>query len=74
MQILMDDISNSDILQADHLIKKFDNFTAVNDVSISVKKGEIFGFLGPLPQHSEISPSPDTTFKKIVSTLENILE
>lgn len=47
MQILVDDISNSDILQANHLIKKFDNFTAVNDVSISVKKGEIFGFLGP---------------------------
>lgn len=29
------------------LIKKFGDFTAVNQVSFSVGKGEIFGFLGP---------------------------
>lgn len=28
------------------LTVKFDNFTAVNNISFSVKKGEIFGFLG----------------------------
>src|ERR1700732_2454328 len=32
---------------AEHLVRKFGVFTAVNDVSFEVKKGEIFGFLGP---------------------------
>jgi ABC-type multidrug transport system ATPase subunit len=32
---------------AEHLVRKFGDFTAVNDVSFQVKKGEIFGFLGP---------------------------
>ncbi len=29
------------------LTKRFGNFTAVNDVSFAVERGEIFGFLGP---------------------------
>ena len=29
------------------LTKSFGDVTAVNDISLSVKKGEIFGFLGP---------------------------
>ncbi|MGN0191841.1 MAG: ABC transporter ATP-binding protein [Candidatus Cryptobacteroides sp.] len=29
-----------------HLTKKFGNFTAVDDISFDVRKGEIFGFLG----------------------------
>src|ERR1700752_1602596 len=32
---------------AQHLVRKFGAFTAVNDVSFCVEKGEIFGFLGP---------------------------
>lgn len=32
---------------ADKLVKKFENFTAVDGVSFHVKAGEIFGFLGP---------------------------
>jgi ABC-2 type transport system ATP-binding protein len=32
---------------AEHLVRRFGAFTAVNDVSFQVKKGEIFGFLGP---------------------------
>ncbi len=32
---------------AEHLVRRFGKFTAVNDVSFEVKKGEIFGFLGP---------------------------
>jgi len=32
---------------AEHLVRRFGHFTAVNDVSFSVEKGEIFGFLGP---------------------------
>ena len=31
----------------DHLTKSFDAFTAVDAVSLSVPKGQIFGFLGP---------------------------
>src|SRR5229473_423083 len=34
-------------ISAEHLIRRFGNFTAVNDVSFQVQKGEIFGFLGP---------------------------
>jgi ABC-2 type transport system ATP-binding protein len=35
------------IIEADHLTIRFGSFTAVNDVSFAVEKGEIFGFLGP---------------------------
>jgi len=34
-------------IAAEHLVRRFGNFTAVNDVSFRVEKGEIFGFLGP---------------------------
>src|SRR5450432_3491485 len=34
-------------ISAEHLVRKFGEFTAVNDVSFEVKRGEIFGFLGP---------------------------
>jgi len=30
-----------------NLVRRFGNFTAVNDVSFGVERGEIFGFLGP---------------------------
>ncbi|MGH9741160.1 MAG: ATP-binding cassette domain-containing protein [Candidatus Acidiferrum sp.] len=32
---------------AEHLVRRFGEVTAVNDVSFRVEKGEIFGFLGP---------------------------
>jgi ABC-2 type transport system ATP-binding protein len=34
-------------IEVSHLTKRFGNLTAVNDLTFSVKKGEIFGFLGP---------------------------
>jgi ABC-2 type transport system ATP-binding protein len=34
-------------ISAEHLVRRFGNFTAVNDVSFRVEKSEIFGFLGP---------------------------
>lgn len=34
------------VIKADHLTKRFGDFTAVSGVSFSVEKGEIFGFLG----------------------------
>ena len=33
-------------IHAESLIKQFGNFTAVDNISFSVEKGEIFGFLG----------------------------
>ena len=34
-------------ITADHLVRRFGTFTAVNDISFRVESGEIFGFLGP---------------------------
>src|SRR6202049_3485526 len=34
-------------ISAEHLVRRFGQFTAVNDVGFQVRKGEIFGFLGP---------------------------
>lgn len=38
---------NDVMLSIDKLYKKFGDFIAVNNISLSVNKGEIFGFLGP---------------------------
>ncbi len=35
------------VITVKNLTKKFGNFTAVDSISFNVKKGEIFGFLGP---------------------------
>ena len=35
------------IIQTEHLTKKYKAFTAVNDVSLHIRKGGIYGFLGP---------------------------
>jgi ABC-2 type transport system ATP-binding protein len=35
------------IIEVKNLVKKFGDFTAVNDISFNVKRGEIFAFLGP---------------------------
>jgi ABC-2 type transport system ATP-binding protein len=37
----------ADSIVVEHLVKKFGNLVAVNDVSFSVRHGEIFGLLGP---------------------------
>src|SRR5579863_8614409 len=34
-------------IEVDHIVKKYGDFTAVNDVSFFVKEEEIFGLLGP---------------------------
>lgn len=34
-------------IEVSHIVKKFGDFTAVDDVSFQVKEGEIFGLLGP---------------------------
>jgi ABC-2 type transport system ATP-binding protein len=34
------------VIEVEHLVKAFGDFLAVDDISFTVKKGEIFGFLG----------------------------
>jgi ABC-2 type transport system ATP-binding protein len=34
------------VIQVEHLVKAFGSFRAVDDISFTVKRGEIFGFLG----------------------------
>lgn len=38
--------ANENVIEVSHLVKAFGNFHAVDDISFTVKKGEIFGFLG----------------------------
>jgi len=53
-----------DIIKTTNLTKKFDDLKAVDDVSFSVEKGEIFGFLGP-------NGAGKTTTIKMLTTLLN---
>lgn len=51
-----------DIISTHELTKKFNGFTAVDNISINIKKGEIFGFLGP-------NGAGKTTTIKMLTTL-----
>jgi ABC-2 type transport system ATP-binding protein len=51
-----------EIIQAQNLTKTFGTFTAVNDVTFNVPKGEIFAFLGP-------NGAGKTTTVKMLTTL-----
>ncbi len=50
------------VIQVKNLTKKFGNFVAVNDISFSVDKGEVFAFLGP-------NGAGKTTTIKMLTTL-----
>ena len=39
-------MNNENMISVERLTKRFGDFTAVDDISFEVKKGEIFGFLG----------------------------
>jgi len=39
--------NNQPVILAEHLVRRFGNFIAVDNVSFRLEKGEIFGFLGP---------------------------
>jgi ABC-2 type transport system ATP-binding protein len=41
------DTSDQLAIYGQHLVRRFSTFTAVDDVTFRVEKGEIFGFLGP---------------------------
>jgi ABC-2 type transport system ATP-binding protein len=40
-------MSETHAIEVEHIVKKYGDFTAVDDVSFNVKEGEIFGLLGP---------------------------
>ncbi|MEZ4293864.1 MAG: ABC transporter ATP-binding protein [Polyangiaceae bacterium] len=40
-------MSDTPIIQTEHLSRRFGSFVAVRDVSLTVQKGEVFGVLGP---------------------------
>jgi len=63
---LMDPIKSDleSVIVADHLTKKFGDFTATNQVSFEVKPGEVFGFLGPN------GAGKSTTFKMLCGLLK----
>jgi ABC-2 type transport system ATP-binding protein len=50
------------VIEADELTKKFGDLVAVDHISLTVKKGEIFGFLGP-------NGAGKTTAIKMLTTL-----
>ena len=35
------------VLELENVTKRFSDFTAVHDVSLSIPRGSIYGFLGP---------------------------
>ncbi len=45
-ELKMKDEESENIIQVEHLVKAFGTFHAVDDISFTVKRGEIFGFLG----------------------------
>ena len=58
------DSSEEAVIVANSLTKKFGDFTATNQVSFSVKPGEVFGFLGPN------GAGKSTTFKMLCGLLK----
>jgi len=55
-------MNTENIIEVRNLVKKYGDFTAVNDVSFNVKRGEIFAFLGP-------NGAGKTTTIKMLTTL-----
>lgn len=49
-------------IEAQHLVKRFEQHTALNDVSISIPKGQVFGLLGP-------NGAGKTTFIRIINRI-----
>lgn len=55
-------MEKENIIEVKNLVKKFNDFTAVDNISFNVKKGEVFAFLGP-------NGAGKTTTIKILTTL-----
>ena len=52
--------SEENVIEVEHLVKAFGAFHAVDDISFSVRRGEIFGFLGANIRSSLLPPMPST--------------
>ncbi len=44
--VIQQQTEQENVIEVEHLVKAFGSFHAVDDISFSVKRGEIFGFLG----------------------------
>lgn len=53
------------VIEVKSLVKKYGDFTAVNEISFDIKKGEIFAFLGP-------NGAGKTTTVEMIECLRNI--
>ncbi len=51
------------VIESENLVKRFDDLTAVDDLSLKVKKGEIYSFLGP-------NGAGKTTTIRMLTTME----
>ena len=60
------------MIQVEHLTKKYGAFTAVNDISFQVEKGEIVGFLGPNGAGKSTTMKILTSFLPATSGLASI--
>lgn len=47
LKVKRDEAKMEYAIEIENMTKKFGNFVAVNNVSFNVKKGDVFGFLGP---------------------------
>lgn len=50
------------VIEAENITVRYGDFTAVNDISVSIEKGEIYGFLGP-------NGAGKTTTTKVLTTM-----
>lgn len=58
------DIMQEIVLQTTNLTKKYKNFTALDNVSITIQKGDIYGLIGK-------NGAGKTTLMRVISTLTN---
>ena len=53
------------VIELTGLTKKYGDFTAVNDLNLQIRKGEIFGLLGPNDHTDDAGPDrTDNWFRK----------
>src|SRR6266851_4691262 len=45
--VIVSQQASEQAITVEHLVKRYGDFVAVNDVSFSIKQGEIFGIIGP---------------------------
>jgi spermidine/putrescine transport system ATP-binding protein len=64
---IMEESSATPILEVSHVTKRFDKFTAVNDVSFRIHDGEFFTLVGP-------SGSGKTTLLRMLVGMEKLTE